>query len=147
MPVPGRQPAPAGQKRHRGKSEVDWVEVPDVPYVGDRPELPEKRTIVTRDGQESVRLQDMTRRWWDTVSRMPHCALWTESDWLFAVTTAMVADAAYCGIASAAVELRNREKVLGTTADFRRGLRIRYVPVEEKSEPAKVTNIDRFRNL
>ena len=147
MPVPGRKPAPAGQKRHRGKSEIDWIEVPDVPYDGDRQKLPTQRTIVTREGQEKVRLQTMTRKWWDTISRMPHCVLWTESDWMFAVTTAMVADAAYCGIASAAVELRNREKVLGTTTDFRRDLRIRYVPVEDQPEPAKVTNIDRFLNL
>ncbi|SED51385.1 hypothetical protein SAMN04490240_4079 [Rhodococcus pyridinivorans] len=147
MPVPGRKPSADGQKRHRGKSDVDWVEVPDVPYDGERPKLPTTRTVVTRDGQEKVRLQTMTRKWWDTISRMPHCVMWTDSDWMFAITTAMVADAAYCGIASAAVELRNREKVLGTTADFRRDLRIRYVPVEEKSEPAKVTNIDRFRNL
>ncbi|MDM7488721.1 hypothetical protein QT969_10500 [Rhodococcus sp. CSLK01-03] len=147
MAVPGRQPVPASQKRFRGKSDIDWVEVQDVPYTGERPELPITRTVVTKDGQIDVELLELTRKWWDTITRMPHCALWTDSDWMFALSTAIVADAAFCGIASAAVELRNREKVLGTTADFRRGLRIRYVSVEEQPEPAKVTNIDRYRDL
>lgn len=147
MAVPGRQPVSAGQKRNRAKSDVEWTEVRDVPYVGERPELPATRTIVTRDGQEQVNLQPFTRQWWDTVSAMPHCVLWNESDWLFALATAFVADAAFCGIASAAVELRNREKVLGTTVEFRRGLRIRYAPSVENETPAEVTSLDDYRDL
>jgi len=147
MAVAGRKPAASGQTRHRVKPSADWVEVQNVPYAGDVPELPGARTIVTRDGQSQVALQDMTRRWWDSVTRMPHCVLWTESDWMFALTTATVADAAFCGISSAATELRNREKVMGTTVEYRRDLRIRYVDVAEKAEPAEVANIADYRDL
>lgn len=147
MAVAGRKPAASGQTRHRVKPSVDWVEVPNVPYEGERPELPASRTVVTRDGQVQVDLQPLTLRWWDTVSRMPHCSLWTESDWMFALTTATVADAAFCGIASAATELRNREKVMGTTVEYRRDLRIRYVDQAVKDKPAEVANIADYRDL
>ncbi len=148
MAVAGRQPRPAEQKRNRAQSQVDWVEVPDVPYTGDRPELPTTRTVVTRDGQEQVNLQPMTERWWEIVTTMPHCARWSASDWMFALSTAVVADAAFCGVASAQTELRNREKVMGTTAEFRRALRIRYVePPAAKQPPAEVANLDDYRDL
>lgn len=79
---------------------------------------------------------------------MPHCILWTPSDWSFALTTAMVADAAFSGGVGAATELRNREKVLGTTVDFRRNLRIRYVePKAENETPAEVVTLDDYRDL
>ena len=147
MAVAGRKPAASGQTRHRVKPSADWVEVQNVPYAGDVPELPEQRTVLTRDGQESVALQPMTRRWWESVTRMPHCVLWTESDWMFALSTATVADAAFCGIASAATELRNREKVMGTTVEYRRDLRIKYVDVPVKEKPAEVANIADYRDL
>ncbi|QXW04021.1 hypothetical protein [Rhodococcus globerulus] len=147
MAIAGRQSAPAGQKRNRAKSDIDWTDVPDVPFTGERPDLPSTRTIVTRDGQESVQLLSLTKKWWETVSAMPHCKLWTDSDWMFALTTALVADAAFCGIASAAVELRNREKVLGTTSEFRRGLRIRYTQPEVVQSTAEVTSLDDYRDL
>lgn len=147
MAVSGRKPAASGQTRHRVKPSADWVEVPNIPYAGDVPELPGQRTVITRDGQERVPLQSLTLRWWDTVSRMPHCVLWTASDWMFALSTATVADAAFCGIASAATELRNREKVMGTTVEYRRDLRIRYVDAPVNAEPAEVTNIADYRDL
>lgn len=148
--VPGRAPKAAAQKRNRVQSTVEWTEVPDVPFAGVVPELPESRTIVTRDGQVSVELQALTRQWWETISVMPHCVLWSASDWMFALSTALVADAAFCGIAAAQTELRNREKVLGTTSEFRRGLRIRYVPVKSApagESPAEVTDIADYRDL
>jgi hypothetical protein len=43
-------------------------------------------------------------------------------------------------------ELRNREKVMGTTHDYRRALRIRYVAPSARA-PAPVTQLDDFRNL
>ena len=148
MAVPGRQPRPAAQKRNRVQSTVEWVEVADVPYTGDRPELPTSRTIVTRDGQEQVTLQPMTERWWEIVTAMPHCKLWSQADWMFALSTAIVADAAFCGIASAQTELRNREKVMGTTAEYRRALRIRYTDPKPSDQPAaEVTNLDDYRDL
>lgn len=148
MAVAGRNPRPSDQKRNRVKSDVEWTEVVDVPFAGERPELPSTRVIVTREGQEHVAIQSLTKAWWDVVSTMPHCGLWAESDWMFALSTAVVADAAFCGIASAQTELRNREKVLGTTAEFRRGLRIRYVDrVADSPVDAEVTSLDDYRDL
>tara|TARA_B110000971_G_C19792522_1_gene400436 strand:- start:187 stop:438 length:252 start_codon:yes stop_codon:yes gene_type:complete len=74
---------------------------------------------------------------------MPHCILWQDSDWAFALDTAMVQAAASHGQVTAMAELRMREKVLGTTVDARRDLRIRYV--EPEAEPltvAPVASID-----
>lgn len=147
MPVAGRKPKPDGQAVHRNKPTHDWVEVVDVPYSGGRPDLPEKRTVMGQFGPVEVELQAMTRQWWESTSTMPHCALWYESDWMFALSTAMVADSAFSGGVGAATELRNREKVLGTTADFRRGLRIRYVAAVEPEQPAGVTSLDDYRSL
>jgi hypothetical protein len=45
-----------------------------------------------------------------------------------------------------ATELRNREKVLGTTIDSRRDLRIRYTE-PASPPPAGVTNRDQYRDL
>ena len=103
--------------------------------------------FVVYEMQEQVKLQGMTRQWWDTVSTMPHCVLWSPADWMFALTTATVADAAFCGISSAATELRNREKVLGTTVEYRRDLRIRYVDPVVKEKSAEVANIADYRDL
>lgn len=147
MAIAGRKPAASGQTRHRVKPSTEWTEVPNVPYSGEVPELPGDRTILTREGQGQVTLQPLTLQWWKSVSSMPHCILWAPSDWMFALTTATVADAAFCGISSAATELRNREKVMGTTVEYRRDLRIRYVDADVKVESAEVTNIADYRDL
>jgi hypothetical protein len=148
MPVAGRKPKPEGQARNRNKPTHDWTEIPDEPYSGKRPSLPKRRTIMTPFGPKDVPLQAMTKSWWESVSTMPHCTLWTPSDWSFAMTTAMVADAAFCGGVGAATELRNREKVLGTTVDYRRDLRIKYVdPAQENETPADVVALDDYRDL
>lgn len=75
-----------------------------------------------------------TKRWWKTVSRMPHCVLWTEADWQFALDTALIAAGFHAGDMRLATELRAREKILGTTADARRDLRIRYIDSQETDE-------------
>jgi hypothetical protein len=124
MPRPGVKPS-AAPKRNGGALAHEWVDVPDVPYAGEAPDLPTE-----------VAWQLQTRRWWDTVCRMPHCALWTEAEWRVALETAYVADAFYSGKTTTASELRRRECALGMTLDARRDLRIRYVPVEEFGEPA-----------
>lgn len=148
MPVAGRKPKPEGQAVTRHKPTHDWTEVDDVPYDGPRPELPEKRTVMTQFGPQDVALREMTKVWWESASTMPHCVLWTPSDWSFALTTALVADAAFSGGVGAATELRNREKVLGTTVDYRRDLRIRYIDPNAKVEqPAGVVALDDYRDL
>jgi hypothetical protein len=92
-----------------------------------------------------------TRRWWQAVSRMPHCARWSASDWQFALDTAVIAAAFHAGNHRLAGELRAREKVMGTTADARRDLRIRYVDdqgaVVDDALTSSVTAMDDYRRM
>jgi hypothetical protein len=119
MPVTGRKPKPDGQKRNRHAPTHEWVEVVDRPFDGRVPKLPPRK-----GGWPAA-----TKRWWATVSRMPHCTLWSDADWQFALDTALIAAAFHEGDVRTATELRQREKILGTTVDARRDLRIRYVDV------------------
>lgn len=145
MPVKGRKPK--DNPRHRNPATHEWIEVREVPFEG-APTLPARR----RAGKG---WPVATRRWWAAVSSMPHCVLWSTSDWSFALDTALVAAEFHSGErTTAATELRQREKVLGTTADARRDLRIRYVPVAleepapaEVEEGAPVTSLDDYREL
>jgi hypothetical protein len=67
---------------------------------------------------------------------------------MFAEHTARLVAAFDAGELRLATEIRNREKLLGTTADFRRDLRIRYVPAEAAAEDrVKVTRLDDYRDL
>lgn len=131
MPAAGRKPNQGQPIRHRTKPVHDWTEVDAAPYEG-APSLP---------GRASKAVQ----QWWAAVSTMPHCVLWDASDWQFAMDTARIAAAFYRGNLKAATELRQREKVMGTTVDARRDLRIRYVeaPIDA---PAGVTAIDEYRD-
>lgn len=141
MPVAGRKPKPEGQARNRNKPTHDWTEVEDVAF-GDGPKLPSKMP-------NGLPWPAPTRRWWASVSSMPHCVLWSESDWQFALDTAFVAGIFHMqGSNVYATELRNREKVLGTTSDYRRDLRIKYVePVSNGGDDADVVTLDDYRDL
>jgi hypothetical protein len=139
VPVAGRKPKPPGQAVHRNKPIHDWTEVADVPYV-DGPKLPRNRP-------NGSPWPAVTKRWWQVVSAMPHCRLWKDSDWQFALDTALLAAEFHTGELRLATELRNRERVLGTTVDFRRDLRIRYVDVDVQVEDAEVTRLDDYRDL
>jgi hypothetical protein len=136
MPVAGRKPKPDGQKRNRVKSAIDWVDVVDVSFVGG-PKLPRREQgWPTR-----------TKRWWTVISAMPHCVLWSDADWEFAIDTALLAAEFHAGDMRVAPELRQREKILGTTMDARRDLRIRYVTRSAEVEGAgDVTNLDDYRD-
>lgn len=137
MPAAGRKPKPEDQRRNPNRPTFDWIQVVNVPYEGPVPEL---------GGRVPVR----TMRWWRVVTRMPHCILWDDADWEFAVATAWV-HAAFVkqgGSPSYASELRQREKLLGLTWDARRDLRIKYVEaVDEGGENAPVSIADRRREL
>jgi len=135
MPVTGRKPKP-GPKRNRVRLAHDWTEVEDRPYKGG-PKLPAHRP----DGQD---WPAATRQWWKVVSTMAHCVLWAPSDWQFALDTAFVAAALHDGNQRQAAELRQREKVLGTTADARRDLRILLVDEAEQDLPP-VDKMDEYR--
>jgi len=79
---------------------------------------------------------------------MPHAVLWHPSDWRFAMDTALLVAAGHEG-GRVASEVRQRERVMGTTVDARRGLRIRYVDpgVQVAPEPPGVTVLDDYREL
>jgi hypothetical protein len=140
---------PKENKHGRTPTVHEWIEVPNRPYRGKTASLPDKRTVGYVDGKPvTLALHAQTRAWWRDLCSMPHCVLWTATDWRFAVETALVADMFFQGDRMAGAELRIREKVLGTTFDARRDLRIRYVdaPVDvEKTTPASVTSIDARR--
>lgn len=136
MPIAGRKPKPRDQIRHRVPPVHDWTEVVDEPYRGPAPLLPPRyRTIEDDAANHSIRIKwpARTQKWWAIVSAMPHCVLWTDADWQFALDTAEC-HARFVEGGSGA-ELRQREKIIGTTADARRDLRIRYVPA--RAEPAE----------
>lgn len=146
MAMSGRKPSDRPTVT-RHKPTVDWTEVVNVPYSGERPELPVSRMVMTPKGElQEFPIEQRTRNWWNAVSSMPHCVLWSPSDWQFALDTAMVhADAAH-GKTTAMAELRMREKIMGTTVDARRDLRIRYVePEPETPEIAPVSSLSERR--
>lgn len=137
MAVAGRKPKPEGQRRNRVAPTHEWTEVENRPYAGPRPKLPR------REGGWPAR----TKRWWETISTMPHCKLWTDADWEFALDTAE-SHARFMQGEHGGTELRIREKRMGTTLDTRRDLRIRYVdPEPEQAEPAGVVQLDDYRDL
>lgn len=141
MPVTGAKLKPPGQSVTRHKPVHDWTEVENVPFA-DGPKLPPKRA----DGRTWVK---RTKDKWDAWRAMPHCRLWGETEWDFALDSIEVAALFHeSGEMKYATELRNREKVLGTTLDFRRDLRIRYVdPQSQGDSEAGVTNIADYRDL
>jgi len=141
MPARGAKPKPPGQAvtRHAG---LDWTEVPDVPFTGG-PQLRPNR----RNGKP---WPEAAKRKWAAWSTMPHAATWTEADWEFAFDSIEIAAAMMGGfdqepVVQYASELRNREKVMGTTADYRRDIRVRYT--DPPSGTAKVVGLDDYRNL
>lgn len=149
MPIAGRKPkADRSQVRHRNPAAHDWTEVPNVPFEGG-PKLPTRYRVDAESGQTfAVAWPPRTEAWWETVSSMPHCVLWTASDWDFALDTAEVHARFVEG--GSATELRIREKLLGTTLDARRDLRIRYVEPKASAAsgtPGGVVQIDDYRSL
>lgn len=139
MPVAGRKPKPPGQAVNRNKPTHEWTEVENVPFEG-APSLPE--TKPNGDPWSAA-----TQRWYAAISTMPHCKLWSPSDWMFAEHTARLVAAFDAGDYKQATEIRQREKKLGVTADDRRDLRIRYVEPKVDGPAAEVTNLDDYRDL
>lgn len=115
--------------KHGRTPNADWTDVRDEAFAGPSPELPKLA------GRK--RWTDLVVQWWEQVRVMPHCVLWTATDWQFALETALMKDQFWRDYAlgdmksTAATEIRRREALLGTTAEARRQLRIRYVPVGE----------------
>lgn len=156
MAVSGAKPkADRSQIRHRVPPVHDWTEVDEVPFAG-APKLRERESQVSWADAGKVPgsgWPESTLDWWRDVSTMPHCKFWRPTEWRFAMDTAeihartMEAWRGYTG-----TELRNREKLLGMTADALRDLRIRYVKPKADDEPAvgeggNVVSINSLRDL
>lgn len=153
MAVAGAKPkADRTQVRHRNPQAegTEWQEVAEVPFTG-APKLPPRDECSSSSegrplGVFADRWPKSTERWWKAISTMPHCALWLDADWAYAIATAE-AHARFAegwrGCASGA-ELRMRERRLGMTHDDRRDLRIRYVKPADPDAPLpdNVTRVD-----
>jgi hypothetical protein len=110
-------------------------------YTGEKPALPEMREVINKAGEVSVYpMPEATKEWWESITSMPHCVLWSASDWAFCSDTALVHAQAVTGVISAMAELRQRERILGATYDSRRDLRIRYLDADD--EPATLAPVD-----
>lgn len=137
MPVVGRKQKPPGQSVTRHKP-LEWTEVVNVPFTGG-PKL-SARMANGNPWPETIRDR------WKVYSSMPHCVLWSAADWRFAVDTMLVAskfEESYDP--RHAAELRNREKVMGTTMDFRRDIRVRYI--DPPAAGLAVAKLDDYRDL
>ncbi len=110
---------------------ADWTDVVDVPFddggVRDLPRSPGGRR----------KWHPQVLDWWDEVRRMPHCVGWTDTDWRFAAEVAYLKQQMWVDLdnqelkSTLATEIRRREDQIGTTAEARRRLRIRYVKPEQ----------------
>ncbi len=120
---------------------LEWTEFPDVAFDG--PKLPQ-RWVTPKGGGPEVKAPwpQVTKRWWETVRKMPHCRDWSATDWEFGFGSAELHARLSEGKGSF-TELRQREALMGMTADARYSQRIRYVKPSaatqaEVEEPAAV---------
>lgn len=141
MPARGSKPKPEGHAVTRHKP-LEWTEVPNVPFTGG-PELAPNR----RNGKP---WPQGVKRKWDAWRSMPHASTWNPSDWEFAFDSIEIAAAMMSNLyqdppTNLAAELRNREKVMGTTADYRRDIRVRYI--DPPADAPALVVLNDYRNL
>jgi hypothetical protein len=140
-------PGPAQKDNKIGRTpNAEWTEIEDTPNLDGL-----SRELPARDWHA------LTVGWWADVRVMPHTRLWQESDWRFALDTALIKDLFYLGQTRSGemVEMRRREDLMGLSREARRKLRIRYVEprietaaIEERGDDTAVVNIaDRRRRL
>jgi hypothetical protein len=145
---------PQSESKIGRTSNAGWTDVPDVPYDGPSMNLPKL--------PGGMKWMPQVEAWWEQVRKMPHCVLWTPTDWIFAIETAYQKQDMWLEYfggqvhASKTVEIRRREDQMGTTVEARRKLLIRYVdpnideldaPVagEGCESPTNVSSIDERR--
>lgn len=133
MTVAGRKPKPEGQAVNRSKPVHEWIDVPNVPFDGVSPDLPD-------DSVWSAR----SRRRWEVIRHLPHVTLWHDGDWESALDYMQVLEEHWKDPTS---ELRIRERGIGLTTDALKDLRIRYVAPPSGNESAEVPNIADYRDL
>ncbi|MBP2479111.1 hypothetical protein JOF53_007983 [Crossiella equi] len=135
MALTGRPPS--DNPRNRNPKAYNWVEVEATPYPGPSPDLPEN---------DENPWHPRTLEWWESIRRMPHCRLWTESDWMFAVETVVLVEDYWRGNTKMAPELRLRYGKLGVSYEDRLKLRIRYAtedaPQSSGPDAATVSRLD-----
>lgn len=126
---------PAAKPSKLGHSPTaDWTDVTDVPYDDKGAHALPKSPGGRRKWHQQV------VDWWEEVRQMPHCALWTPTDWRFALDTAHMREHYWRELdegemkSTLATEIRRREDQMGTTAEARRKLRIRYVSPEDANK-------------
>jgi len=136
MVARGGKPKPPGEAINPNRrGSLEWTEVEDVPFE-DGPRLPQKAP----DGKA---WHPWAVRKWRNWRRMPHCVLWTETDWDYALDSVTLAHRMYNdGGITVAAELRIREANMGTTLDARRDLRIRYVEPKAPKPKLQVVGDD-----
>lgn len=157
MGAPGVKPKEdRSQVRHANRVH-EFTEVEDVPFESG-PDLPIRGTGDNQAAWTAAGVipgtgwPEATLAWWNVIRRMPHCTLWAEADWSFAIATAetharfIEGWKGYTG-----GELRQREKLMGVFLDARRDLRIKYVPAKAKRPadelPSEVARLDDYRAL
>lgn len=155
MPIAGRKPNPDRSAVINRNKVAEFTEVPEVPFE-DGPKLRKRATdgvsVMAVGAANSPDWPQATLDWWDDIRRMPHAALWDDTAWRFAMDCAevhartMEGWRGYTGAQYLAIS-----KQLGVTADYRRDLRIKYVPAKQKAPdgdlPDNVRRIDEFRDL
>ncbi|PJE24741.1 MAG: hypothetical protein CK431_04395 [Mycobacterium sp.] len=150
MPPAGAKPKPQGHAVTRHALTHDWLEVENTPHVGG-PDLPATGVpgLSHPNSGAATAWPQRTRDKWDTWRTMPHCKHWGPAEWDFALDSIGLAALYHLtGEQKYATELRNREKILGTTMDFRRSLRIRYVEPKVQAETdGDVVSLSDYRNL
>lgn len=158
MPVPGAIPKhDRSQARTRHAQVAEWIDVDNVPFEGGPP-LRARATggvsVMEVGAANSEFWPAATEEWWQDISRMPHAKLWTPSEWRFAMDTAEIHARTMEGWRGySGASLTTREKQMGVTADFRRGLRIRYVEPKAKTDGAaagdgaNVVQMSEYRDL
>lgn len=138
----GRQPAEdRSTVVTRNKPKTSWVEIPDRPFEeGKARDLP----AMTGFGWPAA-----TVRWWNTIRTMPHCVLWTESDWMYAVDTAYVHRLFIMTSGEkGGAEVRARGRHMGITEEARRTLLIKYVdPATLKPDLSAVADVTAIDNV
>lgn len=153
MGVPGAKPKEdRSQVVHQNRTH-QFTEVINVPFPTPRPLLPRAAGGPSAWAEAGVIPAEdwppATKHWWDVISRMPHCILWSDADWAFAQATAEChARFAEGWKGYTGGELRQREKLLGVFLDARRDLRIKYIdPPPDQPLPADVKRLDDYRAL
>jgi hypothetical protein len=117
---PAQSPSKLGRTTNAG-----WTEVPDLAYAGPSMNLPKL--------PGGMKWLPQVEAWWEQIRAMPHCVMWTATDWMFAVETAYMKQdwwSEYFGgtvHSTKSTEIRRREDQMGTTVEARRKLLIRYV--------------------